>query len=487
MAGSTLYEGWGRSTWSAGSWGSPILEVSVDGVEATGGVGSVSVVAKANIYPSGQEATGALGTVSINAEANVPASGLEATGGVGSVTVVAEANAYPTGQEATLGVAGRGGPTFTAEGDAQLSTAQKQFGTASLDLDGTGYVVSSASDVIDGNFTVEFWVYPNSLLDTQMLFDGGDNNSGIAIQVVNGVTRVLLDNAIIIQHSNALVANEWNHVAVMQNGNFINFYTRGFSRGQYLQTSPVSATGQSLYLGARHNQSQYLDGYIDEFRTSDIARYTANFTPSTTPFEVDDNTLSLLHFNGANGSTDISNELNIGRPTVTGIANVYPTSAGATGSVGSVSVEADANVPVSGLEATASVGSVTVIAEADVSPTGLEADGEVGEVHIGIFVDVDVTGLEAAASVGEVTVTANADVDVTGLSATGQTTPVLVWGRIVPDQDPEYLPEIPSQTPNWNNVVPNQNAGYTTVEPTQSPGWSDESPSQNPGWTRKVA
>ena len=72
MASSTLYEGWGRSTWSDGSFGTPILKVSVDGVSDTGAVGSVSVIAEANVTPTGLEATGAVGTVSINAEANVP-------------------------------------------------------------------------------------------------------------------------------------------------------------------------------------------------------------------------------------------------------------------------------------------------------------------------------------------------------------------------------------------------------------------------------
>ena len=104
MASSTLYEGWGRSTWSDGSFGTPILKVSVDGVSATGAVGSVSVIAEANVFPTGLEATGGVGSVTVVAEANVPVTGLEATGSVGSVSVVAEANVFPTGVEATGGV-----------------------------------------------------------------------------------------------------------------------------------------------------------------------------------------------------------------------------------------------------------------------------------------------------------------------------------------------------------------------------------------------
>ena len=429
------------------------------------------------------KATGAVGGVTVVAEANVDVTGVAATSAVGGVTVVAEANIDVTGVAGTLSVPNRGGPTFTAEGDAQLDTSVKQFGTASLALDGTGdYVTSSASDVQTGKFTIEFWVYPNTLLGTQMIFDGGEDNDGLAIQINNGVTRVLVDNAIVIQHSNALVANEWNHVAVMQNGNFINFYTRGFSRGQYLQVSPLSATGKTLYLGARHNQSQYFDGYIDEFRTSDIARYISNFTPSTTPFEVDNNTLSLLHFDGADGSTTFDNETNVGAVSVIAEANVYPTGLEGTGAAGTVTVDAEANVPVTGLEATASSGGVTVIAEANVYPVGQEATGAVGTVTVNADAVINVTGLSATAAVGSVVVQADADVAVTGVTAPGQVNAVLVWGRIVPNQNPSYIGEEPSQAPGLSGIVPSQTPSWNATTPSQTPSYGDEAPSQTPNW-----
>jgi len=45
------------------------------------------------------------------------------------------------------------------------------------------------------------------------------------------------------------------------------------------------------------------------------------------------------------------------------------------------------------------------------------------------------------------------------------TTPVLVWGSIVPSQNPGYNPETPNQSPDW----------------------SADTPSQTPGWTRTAA
>jgi hypothetical protein len=58
MASSIEYVGWGAQPWGAGSWGEDLTIVLVDGVSATSTVGSVSVVAEANVAASGVEATG---------------------------------------------------------------------------------------------------------------------------------------------------------------------------------------------------------------------------------------------------------------------------------------------------------------------------------------------------------------------------------------------------------------------------------------------
>jgi hypothetical protein len=100
---------------------------------------------------------------------------------------------------------------------------------------------------------------------------------------------------------------------------------------------------------------------------------------------------------------------------------------------------------------------------------------------------VNVTGLAGTGSVGAVTVIAKANVVPTGVAAIGEVGTPLVWGTIVPNQNPSYTPEQPTQSPVWGAIVPNQNPSYTPEQPTQSPGWSSENPSQSPGWTRKAA
>jgi hypothetical protein len=61
--------GWGRGTWDEGAWGTALpVELSTVGV-ITSGLGSISVVAKANVTPTTLVTTSALGSVSVVAKA----------------------------------------------------------------------------------------------------------------------------------------------------------------------------------------------------------------------------------------------------------------------------------------------------------------------------------------------------------------------------------------------------------------------------------
>jgi hypothetical protein len=121
----------------------------------------------------------------------------------------------------------------------------------------------------------------------------------------------------------------------------------------------------------------------------------------------------------------------------------------------------------SGLQCQAFVygGYIQVKADANAPVAGLQGTGSIGSVSIEVRARAEVTGVSATGGVGDVTPAADANVYVTGVSATGEIGKVLVWGRIVPNQNPSYTPD----------------------QPIQSPGWNAETPSQTPGWTRAAA
>jgi hypothetical protein len=74
------YRGWSSGGWGTTSWGGDVQMPF-----ATAAVGTVSVVANANVHPSGLQATGGVGTVIVAAEANVFPTGVEAIGAMSAL------------------------------------------------------------------------------------------------------------------------------------------------------------------------------------------------------------------------------------------------------------------------------------------------------------------------------------------------------------------------------------------------------------------
>ncbi len=80
-----------------------------------------------------------------------------------------------------------------------------------------------------------------------------------------------------------LTNNQWIHFAIVRNGSNWTMYRDGVSVTT-VTYSGVTSTTNFFYIGAS-GDGYYFNGYIDELRiTKGIARYTSNFTPSTTQF-----------------------------------------------------------------------------------------------------------------------------------------------------------------------------------------------------------
>ena len=95
-----IIAGWGRGTWSQGTWGEPI-PVIVTGEAGNSAVGTVTVLAAADVPETGLAATGSVGSVSVVAEAIISPTTVVATGSVGSVTVTGIANFSVSGSAGT--------------------------------------------------------------------------------------------------------------------------------------------------------------------------------------------------------------------------------------------------------------------------------------------------------------------------------------------------------------------------------------------------
>jgi len=97
--------------------------------------------------------------------------------------------------------------------------------------------------------------------------------------------------------------NEWMHIAIVGDGVNVKGYVGGVERVSFAQAGTAGSSGATFYIGVYNGTSHAVAGYIEEFRISNVARYTANYTPSADPFTSDANTKLLIHSNTTMGST----------------------------------------------------------------------------------------------------------------------------------------------------------------------------------------
>lgn len=200
-----------------------------------------------------------------------------------------------------------GAKTVTAVGNAQLDTADKKFGTASLLLDGTGDC-ASLSDSADwefgsNDFQFETFFKTNSTGITQTIFgmreSGGLNDLKIYIDTDNKL-KVLAQRAganvfSLMVSSTSISSGVWYHTAFYRVGN--NFYlTLNGVQEATANTSGQMGTGTfTVRIGAYSTDStENFNGWIDEMRVIKAAT-TYAAPPITVPTaELDDTTQAVV-------------------------------------------------------------------------------------------------------------------------------------------------------------------------------------------------
>ena len=189
--------------------------------------------------------------------------------------------------------------TVTANNGAFISTVQSKFGGASCFFDGTNDYLSipdnSAFDFAASDFTMECWLYPTSHPTTVYLLGQSSNTdyAPVLLYLFNGRPGIAASTngstwAINNYIGSALTLNTWSHLALVRYGNKWSIYVNGTenviaastSATLYNSTDPFGIGGE-----ATGSLTFPYAGYIDELRiTNGYARYTSNFTPSTTAF-----------------------------------------------------------------------------------------------------------------------------------------------------------------------------------------------------------
>ena len=207
------------------------------------------------------------------------------------------------------------GKTITANGDAQLDTAVKKFGSASLLLDGDGdYAsVSAQNDFGFGtaDFTIEGWFYPTASIGVDRLLDfraGQINDNAVAINIDNLTPEVYVQGAYRVTGSADLTVDQWNHIAYTRSGSTGTLYLNGTDIGSWTDNTDYG-TAKPLVIGALFDGSQsFFQGNVDDVR---IIKGTAVEPQSGGPtfrVSVTEDTVFMARFDGEAGSTDFEDD-----------------------------------------------------------------------------------------------------------------------------------------------------------------------------------
>jgi hypothetical protein len=178
--------------------------------------------------------------------------------------------------------------TVTVNGNTNTSTAVSKFYGSSGYFDGTGdYLTipdSTDFDLTGGDFTIELWVYINSIpSSTYVSFvgqspTGSDGNWWFGTLSTDYYPRFGINGSTPLTASTSMRTSSWNHLAAVKSGSTTTLYLNGVSivsgTGSYVNNSP-----QSLYINYI-NSAAAINGYIQDLRIyKGVAKYTSNFTP----------------------------------------------------------------------------------------------------------------------------------------------------------------------------------------------------------------
>ena len=203
---------------------------------------------------------------------------------------------------------------------ATTSTSQSKFGGSS------GYFNRSAPNALRfdisanaagiapltlgaGDFTVESWVYLNSMPGSESYPDGfwitgwGENSSNLGFDFYIGTSNINLaiynyNDTRQIYAPHGMTTGQWYHVAVSRSGNSFRAFIDGVQIGSTTTYNGPAYTpttgGIAVGIAEPFISGGCFNGYMQDFRiTKGLARYTANFTPPAAAFTNPNNLAAL--------------------------------------------------------------------------------------------------------------------------------------------------------------------------------------------------
>ena len=246
------------------------------------------------------------------------------TGGTGTAVKM---KAEWANQAATIPASGTT-KYITPIGEATHSSSLVKIGNSSMYFDGSGDYLQLADhanwDLGTNDFTIECYFHASSFANKGLIDMNkfSTNAAGVLTLSTSGGGQYIkfqTGSGTDVRSANTLSTNTWYHVAVVRSGTTITLYLDGVGTTAETSTSFNHSSSNGIAVGGYYSTGYLFNGYMDEVRISNSARYTADFTPSTTAFTNDANTKLLIHSNTTdNGVTFIDSSSNTHSITVAG-------------------------------------------------------------------------------------------------------------------------------------------------------------------------
>ena len=161
-------------------------------------------------------------------------------------------------------------------------------------------------DFADNDFTWEAFVQvASNISDSTFWIQGASHvNRNAVLQdgagtIAWNIRRSSVNEVRIMSTGSLLTNNTWHHLAIVRDGDNYYIYLDGtdVTDSGSPDTYTVTALAADVFIGDNIDSLEPVNGYIDELRISDTARYPSGttFTPTTTQFTSDANTLLLIH------------------------------------------------------------------------------------------------------------------------------------------------------------------------------------------------
>lgn len=192
----------------------------------------------------------------------------------------------------------KNGYTPTVSGSCRITSSDYMFGGGAMYGDGTTDYISwrgAYGNVFEygtGDYTIECWAKLQSwsgssfrcLMDQRL--SGNGFYPTIYLQDNGTIFFYFNSGNRIISSTNVFQTGSWKHVALARSGTSTKLFVNGTQVGStYTDGAYYTGSGQIMIGKNTLSATQDWVGWIDEFRiTKGVARYTSNFTTSSTAF-----------------------------------------------------------------------------------------------------------------------------------------------------------------------------------------------------------